>query len=223
MTSMTRSPETSVHIPEITINGMPTFEEQEKQKSLQRAKVEAKLAAADDSGSSDDQKSPVIGPSYLQALGEALATTMQTNNEVTDFLKVQEFYANLKEGIYKALSSLSSYQSFKQFLQADQFYSSADSDPCADVRDFMAMCLSEISRFENSQGYKDANSTQKNSMCQNELSVLENYANALNNSSMQETTFVNKVKSDQSGEISSFAGIGDFLENVSEGYAEDLN
>ncbi len=205
----------------MTIDGMPTFTEQVKLHSKQRVKLEAKLAEAK---VKDAPKKPgyVIGPAYLNAVGQALAVTMKSNKDVTNFLKVQQFYADLKEGIYKALATIHSYAAFKQFLSQDKFYSSVDSDPCADVRNFVSMCLGEMSRFENSSGYKDANATQKDSMKQNELSVLENYASALNNSSQEGTTFIKKVRNDQDGVVSSFAGIGDFLNNVCMGYANDM-
>lgn len=204
----------------MTIDGMPTFEEQMKLKTKQRVKLEAKLAK-DDKGSKDD--SYVIGPTYLKDIGEALAISMKTSQKVTDFLKVQQFYADLKTGLYKALSSLNSYDSFKEFVKEDKFYSNANSDPCADIRNFISMSESEMNRFENSDGYKKANPDQQGNMKQNELSILQNYANGLNNSGQQQIVFVKKIRGDQDGIVSSFSGIGDFLTNVCMGYAQDLS
>ncbi len=136
----------------ITIFGMPTFEEQVKQKSKQRQIVEAKLDRAEvkKKGSKDN----FIGPKYMEYVEKALVKQMKQNKKMTNFIKLQKYYSDLMAGLYKAIGSLSNYDDLKQFLQKNSFYQKVGSVGSGDIRNFLQFAKDEMNRFENSQAYK---------------------------------------------------------------------
>lgn len=213
-TSMSVAP-IQLMIPDEKIQGMPTFEQQLKLDAMQKITVAAKLSQSD---KTDQSEQVVVGPTYLQDMGEALVATAKSNKTVANMIKTIQFYANLKTSLYKALSSITSFADYEDFLNSANFYNSK-LDPCVDIREFIEMSLSAISQFKNSAGYQDANATQRQNMEQTELSVLQNYGNSLNNSAQQDMVFVKKMRNDSQSEVQSFGGVGDFLSNTCSGYA----
>lgn len=201
------------------IDGMLTFEEQVKQKPKQRLLVEAKLAKLKASEKTDKKKTLVIGPTYLQSLANAMVDHMKSSSKLTDFLKLQKYYSNLKESVYKALESCDSFAGMLEYLKTDKFYSSKTGDPSGDVRNFFNMCKTEAERFANSKAYKEANPQQKTSMEQNEMTVLKNYGQSIDNSAQRDQAFVKKLRNDSDGDMKSFDGIGNFLNSTALGYA----